>query len=253
MKANTRGRKNTQGTENKALQASENKAPEILSAKEYFERKRAGEIAPGTGSRTENTEPALSAKEYFVRKRAQDQTQTQDAQNAPEKPEKAPKTAQTRKSPKSTEKPVKTAQSTRKQDAQNKKPSAAALMQSVPNKDTNKPGKREEARKNMADFEAVLVKLTKAKSRNLVSYTDRIAGLYRLQITINGKLKTIARVKLQRDVYILVREKVAQELNWDYDLINYNLPAGTHFQYTEDKAKNAIEALYNLFEEGEAD
>ena len=137
--------------------------------------------------------------------------------NAPEKPVKAPKT------------------------------SPAALMNSKPNTETNKPGKREQARQDAAAFIPVLHKLTTGENRDLIDYSDRVAGLYRLQARIDGKMKTIARVKLQQDVYILVRENVAKELDFDYDLINYNLPAGTHLEYTA--ARDALERLYGLFEE----
>ena len=127
------------------------------------------------------------------------------------------------------------------------KKSPAALMNSKPNTETNKPGKREQARINAAAFIEVLNEITTPENRNLIDYSDRIAGLYRLQVIIDGKMKTIARVKLQQDVYILVRENVAKELQFDYDLINYNLPAGTHFDYTA--ARDAIERLYGLFED----
>lgn len=156
---------------------------------------------------------------------------------APEKkPVNKPENVKPENNTKAPEKPVKSP-----------KTSPAALMNSKPNTETNKPGKREQARINAAAFIPVLHELTAGEDRDLIDYSDRIAGLYRLQARIDGKMKTIARVKLQQDVYILVRENVAKGLEWDYDLINYNLPAGTHFDYTA--ARDAIEKLYALFEE----
>lgn len=156
-------------------------------------------------------------------------------EKAPETPVKAPENVKPENSTKAPEKPV-----------NGVKTSPAALMNSKPNTETNKPGKREQARINAAAFIPVLHELTAPENRDIIDYSDRIAGLYRLQARIDGKMKTIARVKLQQDVYILVRENVAKELDFDYDLINYNLPAGTHFEYTA--ARDAIERLYSLFE-----
>lgn len=60
-----------------------------------------------------------------------------------------------------------------------------------------------------------------------VLYYDKVPGLYRIQAKISGKYKTVARVKLSRkDVYVLTRETTAKALNKDYEIINYNLPAG---------------------------
>jgi len=156
--------------------------------------------------------------------------------NAPEKPVNKPENVKPENITKAPEKPAKAP-----------KTSPAALMNSKPNTETNKPGKREKARQDAAAFIPVLHELTAGENRDLIDYSDRVAGLYRLQARIDGKMKAIARVKLQRDVYILVRENVAKELQFDYDLINYNLPAGTHFEYTA--ARDAIERLYALFEE----
>lgn len=70
---------------------------------------------------------------------------------------------------------------------------------------------------------------------NLVDYTDTCNGLYRVQVKINGKLKTVARLKFsKKDVYILVRETTARVINKEYEIINYNLPAGFHIDNTND-------------------
>lgn len=155
--------------------------------------------------------------------------------NKPETPVNVPEIVKPESNTKAPEKPGKSP-----------KTSPAALMNSKPNTETNKPGKREQARIDAAAFIPVLHELTVGENRDLIDYSDRVAGLYRLQARIDGKIKTIARVKLQQDVYILVRENVAKELGFDYDLINYNLPAGTHFTY--DAARDALERLYGLFE-----
>ncbi len=79
---------------------------------------------------------------------------------------------------------------------------------------------------------------------NILEY-ENCAGLYRLQARINGKMKTIARIKVaKRDVYILVRESTARALNInDYEIINYNLPAGYHRSL-----KEAYNELYRVYE-----
>ena len=62
-----------------------------------------------------------------------------------------------------------------------------------------------------------------------VLYYENVAGLYRIQTYINNKLKTVARVKIaKKDAYILIRETTARELGKNYEIINYNLPAGYH-------------------------
>lgn len=72
--------------------------------------------------------------------------------------------------------------------------------------------------------------IAKLDKVNILSY-DSVNGLYRLQIDINGRYKTIARIKIaKRDVYILVRETTAKELKKTYEIINYNLPAGYHVE-----------------------
>ena len=218
MKANTK-RTNTTATTNK---------PATLSASEYFTRKNAGEIAPGTGKKPARTGAPLDYVDYFARKK---------------KGEIAPGTS---KPGKNTNKPGKAAKTANNKPTTGKRTSPAALTQSKPNTETNKPGKREQARKNMEDFTPVLFEITNEENRGIIDYSDRIAGLYRLQAVIDGKVKTIARVKLQRDVYILVRENVALALGEEYDLINYNLPAGMHIDY--DNAREVVERLYDLFE-----
>ena len=117
---------------------------------------------------------------------------------------------------------------------------------SVPNKETNKPGIREKAREDIKAFRDIIARVTKKPGRGMIDYSDTMPGLYRVQCTINGKLKTVARVKAQRDVYVLVREAVAQDLKYDYLLINYNLPAGVHFTYSE--IEKELERLCAYFE-----
>ena len=74
---------------------------------------------------------------------------------------------------------------------------------------------------------------------------DNCQNLYRLQCRINGKMKTIARIKVaKRDFYILVRESTARAIGAnDYELINYNLPAGYHRDL-----KDAYKELYKVYE-----
>lgn len=73
---------------------------------------------------------------------------------------------------------------------------------------------------------------------------DNCPNLYRLQARINGKMKTIARIKVaKRDFYILVRETTARAINENYELINYNLPAGYH-KLLEESYK-AIKAVFD--------
>lgn len=81
-----------------------------------------------------------------------------------------------------------------------------------------------------------LSKLTNEAGENIVNILeyDNVTGLYRIQVVIKGKLKTIARIKVgKRDCYVLVRETTAKELNKSYELINYNLPAGYYIQLAD--------------------
>ena len=66
---------------------------------------------------------------------------------------------------------------------------------------------------------------------NIIDYTEKTSGLYRLQLLINGKYKTIARIKAQKDIYILIKEDTANACNIQYEKILYNLPAGFHTDY----------------------
>lgn len=79
---------------------------------------------------------------------------------------------------------------------------------------------------------------------NVLTY-DSVTGLYRVQTTINGKLKTIARVKVAKnDAYILVRESTAVAIGIkDYEIINYNLPAGYHISNTTALYNNLLDVI----------
>ena len=208
-----------------------------LSPAEYFARKRAGEVAPGTGTRTRKPGAPLDYVDYFAHKR---------------KGEIAPGTSPANKPGTGANKPA------------NKRTSPAELNASKPNTETKKPGVRETARENMASFRENLpgyvygANNEHKEDRGIIDYNDTMHGLYRLQATINGKLKTVCRIKAQRDVYALVRENVARALGYtentdgtpnktQYALINYNLPAGIHVSY-EDIA-DFIQKLYSVFEE----
>ena len=81
-----------------------------------------------------------------------------------------------------------------------------------------------------ADFEKYITNYCKKNGYNVLTY-DNCNGLYRLQVEINGRFKTIARIKAQKDIYILIRESTAIDNNIAYELINYNLPAGFHVGY----------------------
>lgn len=129
--------------------------------------------------------------------------------------------------------------------------SRETLTESKPNKETNKPDKKtlnkERREKEKVAFEKILNVVCKKKNRDFVSY-DNVAGLYRLYTidTKTNKRKCIARIKLQKDIYVLIREQLAKALNYDYDLINYNLPAGIHFEHTE--IKDRLTEIYNTIE-----
>lgn len=79
---------------------------------------------------------------------------------------------------------------------------------------------------------------------NILTY-DSVTGLYRVQTTINGKLKTIARVKVAKnDAYILIRESTAVAIGIsDYEIINYNLPCGYHISNTTALYKNLLAVI----------
>ena len=232
-----------------------------LSATEYFARKRAGEVAPGTGTRTRKPGAPLDKVDYFAHKRRGEIAPGTSPANKPgrkpvngaNKPASKPEAVQPENTTKAPEKPA------------NKRKTAAELNASKPNTETKKPGIRETARENMASFREQLPLYVFGKkneykeTRGIIDYNDTMHGLYRLQATINGKLKTVCRIKAQRDIYALVREEVAQEMGFteapdgktaspeQYALINYNLPAGIHVSYSDIPA--FIEKLYSVFEE----
>lgn len=71
-----------------------------------------------------------------------------------------------------------------------------------------------------------------------------VEGLYRIQCAINNKVKTIARVKIaKKDAYILIRETTARDLGKDYEIINYNLPAGYHIEKANDLYNNLVDVI----------
>lgn len=71
-----------------------------------------------------------------------------------------------------------------------------------------------------------------------------VEGLYRIQCVINNKVKTIARVKIaKKDAYILIRETTARELKKDYEIINYNLPAGYHVEKAGDLYNDLVDII----------
>ena len=81
---------------------------------------------------------------------------------------------------------------------------------------------------------------------NVLDYPN-VSGLYRIQVLINGRMKTVARIKVgKKDAYILVRESTAKKLNKDYEIINYNLPAGYYvpLNQTYKELRNVIEYHY---------
>ena len=91
---------------------------------------------------------------------------------------------------------------------------------------------KKEAKRN--GFKQVIRNIEKLENVNVLYY-DSVDGLYRIQTKINGKDKTIARIKVaKKDVYILIRETTARALNKAYEIINYNLPAGYHVNTAND-------------------
>lgn len=95
-----------------------------------------------------------------------------------------------------------------------------------------------------------LSKITNEAGENIVNILeyDNVSGLYRIQVVIKGKLKTIARIKVgKKDCYVLVRETTAKDLNKSYELINYNLPAGYYIQLNDayNELKKIVEYHYS--------
>ena len=89
-----------------------------------------------------------------------------------------------------------------------------------------------------------VLSLNNLNNINILTY-DSVTGLYRVQTTINNKLKTVARVKVAKnDAYVLVRESTAVAIGIkDYEIINYNLPAGYHINNTTALYKNLIAVI----------
>ena len=68
---------------------------------------------------------------------------------------------------------------------------------------------------------------------NILEY-ENLPSMYRIQVLINNKYKTVARIKAsKRDIHIAIRESTARELNKNYVIVNYNLPAQYHITYKE--------------------
>lgn len=114
--------------------------------------------------------------------------------------------------------------------------------------DLTKEEKRElEQLKKLAHkngFEQAIKNIAKLENVNILSY-NTVDGLYRIQTKINGKDKSIARVKIaKKDVYILIRETTARAINKEYEIINYNLPAGFH----ETTATDLYNVLVDIIE-----
>jgi hypothetical protein len=77
---------------------------------------------------------------------------------------------------------------------------------------------------------------------NILEY-DSCDTLYRVQVKINDRFKTVARLKIsKKDIYILIRETTARAINKEYEIINYNLPAGFH-ETTATDTYNALKAI----------
>lgn len=82
---------------------------------------------------------------------------------------------------------------------------------------------------------------------NVLEY-ENMPGMYRIQTLIKGKFKTVARVKASyRDIHIAIRETTARELNKEYVIVNYNLPAQFHIEHKDayNFFKQIIEYHYN--------
>lgn len=96
---------------------------------------------------------------------------------------------------------------------------------------TKEENRELETLKKIAKMQSVisaLDNLNKSENINILEY-DSTSGLFRIQVKIADKYKTVARIKIaKRDTYILVRESTAKELKKNYEIINYNLPAGYH-------------------------
>ena len=187
------------------------------------------------------------AKKSVSRETQPENTQPATPANKPGKaavqPVNKPENVKPGKSTANTEKPVKSVP-------------GAVLNQSQPNTETHKPGIREKARENMKEFRdniRAYIKASPDNGRDVVDYSDTMPGLYRLYARINGKRKCFARIKAQRDVYVLVREEVAKAAGYKkdspggYALITYNLPAGIHVDYTD--IPGVIETLYDRVED----
>ena len=76
---------------------------------------------------------------------------------------------------------------------------------------------------------------TEANKRivNILEY-DNMPSMYRIQVLIKGKYKTVARIKASyKDIHIAIREETARQLDKKYVIVNYNLPAQFHIEYKE--------------------
>ena len=76
---------------------------------------------------------------------------------------------------------------------------------------------------------------------NVLEY-ENMPSMYRIQVLINNKYKTVARVKAcYKDIHVAIRETTARELGKSYVIVNYNLPAQYHIALNE--AYNHFKAI----------
>lgn len=78
---------------------------------------------------------------------------------------------------------------------------------------------------------------------NILEY-ENMPSMYRIQVLIKGKYKTVARIKASfKDVHVAIREETAKAINKDYVIVNYNLPA--QFNVSHNEIYKVLESVVN--------
>lgn len=96
---------------------------------------------------------------------------------------------------------------------------------------------------NLVNQNTITIDDTEKSIVNILEY-ENMPSVYRIQVLINNRYKTVARIKAsKRDIHIAIRETTAKAMNTNYVIVNYNLPAQYHIDY-----KKAYEHLNRICE-----
>ena len=89
------------------------------------------------------------------------------------------------------------------------------------------------ALENLMNNSIVTINNEEVQTVNILEY-ENMPSMYRIQVLVNNKFKTVARVKASyKDIHVAIRETTAREIHPQYVIVNYNLPAQYHIKLEE--------------------